>query len=116
MSRKICQGSLVPPIGCIAAALLGVVLPGLPLAHAQQTQLPTTLDDFFAPGTQENTLTDTLLPVMSCRVCHEYKWDGNKDDVVAPFDNWAMSLMGQAARDTIWHAALAIANQDVNLA
>ena len=83
--------------------------------RGSQVQLPATLDDFFIPGTQEGTLIDPMINPFNCRFCHEFEYDGNKEHVVAPFDNWVTSMMGQAARDPIWHAALAIANQDVNL-
>ena len=88
-------------------------------AHAgsgSQTQVPATLEDFFEPGTQENTLTEPLLSPQYCWACHQFEDDGNKAEVVAPYDNWVTSMMGQAARDPVWHAALAIANQDVNMA
>jgi len=78
-----------------------------------QTQIPATLDDFFEPGTQELTVTDSLLFSQSCLVCHQYTADGNKEHLVNPYDNWSTSLMAQATRDPVWHAALAIANQDV---
>jgi hypothetical protein len=80
-----------------------------------QTQLPTTVEDFFQPGTQENPPDfDELLPSWACSGCHEYDDDGNPDHVVAPFDTWVSSMMAQAARDPVWHAALAVANQDAN--
>lgn len=78
-----------------------------------QTQIPSTLDDFFERGTQELTLTDSMLFSQSCLVCHQYDDDGNRAHMVNPYDNWATSMMGQATRDPVWHAALAIANQDV---
>lgn len=85
--------------------------------RATQVQLPSTLEDFFEPGTQENMLNDEMVSVWSCLNCHELgEDDGNTKQVVGPFDNWAMSMMAQAARDPIWHAALAIANQDANFA
>jgi hypothetical protein len=81
-------------------------------AGGSQTQLPSTLEDFFEPGTQENTLTEELLGPNSCGVCHGFEFDGNDKEIVDPHTNWKMSMMGQAARDPIWHAALVIANQD----
>jgi len=78
-----------------------------------QTQIPATLDDFFEPGTQELSLPEPVLYSGSCIVCHQFENDGNKEHLVNPYDNWATSLMAQATRDPVWHAALAIANQDV---
>ena len=78
-----------------------------------QVQIPTSLNDFFAPGTQPNTDSTAFEPVQNsnnCSYCH-----GNYNEVVAPFDSWVVSMMGQSARDPIWHAALAIANQDANM-
>ncbi len=68
---------------------------------------PSTLNDFFGPGTQPNTLTDPILTAQACSFCH-----GNYDETHEPFRPWAASMMGQAARDPLFHACLAIANQD----
>lgn len=68
---------------------------------------PTTLNDFFGPGTQPNTLADPILTAQACSFCH-----GNYDETHEPFRPWAASMMGQAARDPLFHACLAIANQD----
>ncbi len=76
-------------------------------AHAQQ--VPTTIDDFFIPGTQPNALVDPLTPPQGCRTCH-----GNFNVETEPYTRWNHSMMGQAGRDPIFYAALAIANQDVN--
>jgi hypothetical protein len=78
-----------------------------------QTQVPSTIADFFQPGTQPDPSEQTLVPIvpaMNCTFCHsEYGVE------VAPYDTWVASLMAQSARDPIWHAALAIANQDANV-
>lgn len=76
-----------------------------------QTQLPTTVADWTMPGTQENTLNVSLASGDTCSGCHGYY-----DDAIEPYSNWAASMMGQAARDPVWHAALAIANQDADFA
>lgn len=78
-------------------------------------QIPATLEDYFEPGTQEGTLNIELISPFNCTFCHEFEDDGNPDQLVAPYDNWKSSLMAQAARDPVWHAALAIANQDAAL-
>ncbi|MSR18676.1 MAG: hypothetical protein EXS00_05840 [Phycisphaerales bacterium] len=78
-----------------------------------QTQIPTTPADFILPGTQPDftgTAMDGIIGAINCSFCHgEY----NTDD--APFDNWISSVMAQSARDPIWHAALATANQDTHM-
>ncbi len=79
-----------------------------------QVRVPTSAPDFFLPGTQPNTDSVAFAPIQAsnnCSYCH-----GNYNAPVAPFDSWVVSMMGQAARDPVWHAALAIANQDANLA
>ncbi|MSR69546.1 MAG: hypothetical protein EXS17_04290 [Phycisphaerales bacterium] len=85
---------------------------GLPGA-GDQVQVPTTASDFFLPGTQPNTDSLAFEPIQAsnnCSYCH-----GEYNATVAPFDTWVVSMMGQSARDPVWHAALAIANQDVNM-
>jgi hypothetical protein len=99
----------------VAAGCLGLLLTFGSVSLAQQVQIPATLDDFFEPGTQELSLNQPLIPPQYCWACHQFKEDGNPDEVVAPYDNWNTSMMAQSARDPVWHAALAIANQDVNM-
>jgi hypothetical protein len=77
-----------------------------------QIQVPTTAADFRMPGTQPDDDPFVLNPITasnSCTYCHS-----DYNAATAPFDTWVVSLKGQAARDPIWHAALTIANQDVN--
>lgn len=76
---------------------------------AQQTQVPATIDDFFVPGTQPGGLSTPLQPSGNCSGCH-----GNYNPDQEPYEQWAASMMGQAGRDPIFYATLAIANQDVN--
>ncbi|MFO0827880.1 MAG: hypothetical protein U0572_06985 [Phycisphaerales bacterium] len=80
--------------------------------RGNQVQVPTTAADLFLPGTQPNPNPLELEPVAAsgnCTFCHsEYS------AATAPFDTWAVSLMGQSTRDPIWQAALTIANQDAN--
>ncbi len=76
-----------------------------------QTQVPATPMDMRLPGTQPNPDSMSFEPVQhsnNCSYCH-----GEYSLQVAPFDSWVVSMKGQAARDPVWHAALAIANQDV---
>lgn len=93
--------------------LLGTVLLALiaPVTVVAQPSGPppveTTLEDFFQPGTQPNTVTDQMLPGVTCTLCH-----ADYNDAVAPYERWQSSMMAQAARDPIFYACLAIAEQD----
>ncbi|RMH14020.1 MAG: hypothetical protein D6695_02455 [Planctomycetota bacterium] len=68
---------------------------------------PTNIDDFFGPGTQPNTLFDPIMTAQACSFCH-----GGYDETHEPFRPWAASMMGQAARDPLFFACLAVAEQD----
>jgi hypothetical protein len=81
------------------------------LAAAAFATIPTTLQDFFLAGSQPNSLIDPVATAAECSVCH-----GGYDATNEPFRPWAASMMGQAARDPVFYAALAIANQDVAFA
>jgi hypothetical protein len=75
--------------------------------------LNTTADDYFQRGTQPHGQgSGPLAPVISvsqCAVCH-----GNYDFEIEPYTAWSASVMGQSARDPLFHAALAIANSTAN--
>lgn len=76
-----------------------------------QIQLQIGESALFEPGTQPETNIDLFKPILSstnCAYCHS-----DFDVETAPYDSWITSLMGQSARDPIWHAALSIANQDI---
>ena len=75
----------------------------LPTVHAQA---PTSLDDFFLPGSQPGDSGNIEQP-SKCDNCH-----GDYDADVEPAFNWRGSMMAQAARDPLFLACLAIANQD----
>ncbi|MCJ7659058.1 MAG: PQQ-dependent sugar dehydrogenase [Anaerolineales bacterium] len=64
--------------------------------------LTTTHNDFFLPGTQPNTISDTILSPGTCDVCH----------TEPIYDRWRGSMMSQAGRDPLMWAALTIANND----
>jgi len=105
--RGLCAAAFVALLWlCLASSVQAMPGPG------SQVPLPSTVEDFFSPGTQENMLKDALVPPSICRVCHEFDDDGNDKEIVPPYNNWEMSMMGQATRDPIWRAGLAIANQD----
>lgn len=69
--------------------------------------LPTNGDNFFMRGTQPNQLApgnEIVTGANDCIACHS----GN-----APiYDEWAGSLMANAARDPVFYACLDIANAD----
>ena len=89
---------------CLGAALTTGMLA---VTFADGTPVPTTLSDFSLNGTQPNTLDHPIVDAQSCATCH-----GLYDAVHEPWTNWAASMMGQAARDPLFHACLTIANQD----
>lgn len=77
------------------------------LTFADPVQVPTTLEDYFLEGTQPETLNHPVVDSSACAGCH-----GLYDAVHEPWTNWTASMMGQAARDPLFFACLAIANQD----
>ena len=83
-------------------------------ALGDQTQLPTTAQDFFQPGTQPLPagFQEFEVTSMSCTTCHSFSDDDNPVEITAPVDNWAMSLMAQSMLDPVFQAAVTIANQD----
>lgn len=92
----------LPLLSLVAGAAAPSPLP-------QQVQVPATLLDFFVPGTQPSTLNAPILDAQNCAACH-----GNYNFVEEPLRRWSASMMGQAGRDPIFYATLAIANQDVD--
>lgn len=66
----------------------------------------TTIDDFFMPGSQPGDSGNLEHP-NKCDNCH-----GGYDKAVEPAFNWRGSMMAQAARDPLFYACLAIAEQD----
>ncbi len=94
-----------------------LALSALPLASVvagaaflpQQVQVPATLNDFLVPGTQPGVILDPIQASNNCSTCH-----GFYDEAAEPLRRWSASMMGQAGRDPIFYATLAIANQDVD--
>ncbi|NCF56111.1 MAG: hypothetical protein GWP41_07585 [Planctomycetia bacterium] len=74
-------------------------------AEAQNLPIPTTLQDWAQPGTQPGVLVDPIIAGSACNLCHSAFSN-------SPVDSWKTSIMAQAGRDPIFHACLAIANQD----
>lgn len=83
-------------------------------ASLADAQVPTTLDNFFHPGTQPDTSNgknfDPFVGAEDCRGCHEIY---NPPVEYPIYSRWAGSMKANAARDPLFQAALAIANQDV---
>ena len=103
--------------GAVAASLLGTAAAFAGGKDGGQVQIPTTVEDFFQPGTQPDPTgldITPILPAWNCEPCHgDYLPNGLHQE---PFNAWKNTMMAQAGRDPIWHAALAIANQDAEFA
>ncbi len=73
------------------------------------TPLGTTINDFFQPGTQPNSIEVPIAPApAACSFCHGIF----EEDNTRIWKEWQGSMMAQAARDPLFYACLAIANQD----
>jgi len=69
--------------------------------------VPTTLRDFDMPGSQPFDAGPLDDPQENCLTCH-----GDYDPAVEPWHNWHGGMMGQALRDPLFMATVAIAEQD----
>ena len=65
--------------------------------------------EVILPGTQPLEGGIELGKVAQCQICHSDTENGAAD----PFSSWQGGMMAQAARDGVFRAALAVANQDV---
>ncbi|MCE7988859.1 MAG: hypothetical protein DYG89_47495 [Caldilinea sp. CFX5] len=83
-----------PPTDAVHSGIQGPDAPHAPVN--------TTLLDFQLPGTQPGGLTTPLASSASCTGCH----------VNHIVDNFAGSMMANAARDPLFRAALQVANKD----
>jgi hypothetical protein len=63
----------------------------------------------FQPGTQPEEHGIEFAKVQQCLMCHAKTPNGDAD----PYFSWSSGMMSQAARDPVFRAALAIANQDI---
>jgi nitrate/TMAO reductase-like tetraheme cytochrome c subunit len=76
--------------------------------RAQSLPLPTSVEDFFQGGSQPGPDTyEQILTSRNCAVCH-----GGTDPNIAIQQPWSGSMMSQSARDPLFYAGLAIAEQD----
>ncbi len=94
-------------LGALVLAAGALTTGALSANAVVQTQLPTTLRDFQQPGTQPGMMVHPIEPATNCTGCHS-----GYDETAEPYERWTASMMGQAGRDPIFHAGLAIANQD----
>ncbi len=90
----------------IALALLAATA-ATAFAGATLASLRTSIEDFRVPGTQPKTLAAPIEHSSGCVYCH-----GWYDEAVEPYGRWQASMMAQSARDPLFHACLAIAEQD----
>lgn len=77
-------------------------------------QVDTDLRNFFLNGTQPQQNNPNFVPLYSaqnCTGCHKGTSSSGAYELPI-FDRWEGSMKANAARDPVWHAALAIANQD----
>jgi hypothetical protein len=65
--------------------------------------------EVFLPGMQPKEAGIEFVKVQQCRMCHSET--NNKD--ADPFLSWQSGIMSLSAKDPIFRAALAIANQDI---
>ncbi|MHC4121445.1 MAG: hypothetical protein ACYSWO_28565 [Planctomycetota bacterium] len=65
--------------------------------------------EVFLPGMQPNEAGIEFVKVQQCRMCHGGTENGDAD----PFLSWQTGLMSISAKNPLFRAALAIANQDV---
>jgi hypothetical protein len=64
----------------------------------------------FLPGMQPKEAGIEFAKVQQCRMCHS----GTKNEDADPFMSWQSGMMSLSAKDPVFRAALAVANQDVN--
>lgn len=79
-------------------------------------QVPTTIEDFFRLGTQpDESMGEDFFPIIespSCEFCHSTSAMGE----IPIFGRWKVSMMANATRDPLFHACMAIAEQDAAFA
>ena len=100
------RGMLAPEALWALGAIAGLALVAAVLAAPD-----TTLEDFHQPGSQPFSMVEYPLVSNACQFCH-----GGYDEHAEPHAHWKASMMAQSGRDPIFHAALAVANQDAAFA
>ena len=74
--------------------------------------VPSTIDDFFLPGTQPLMTNALIQSADNCFFCHSQFPDVGLPIDAEPWFNWAGTMMANSARDPLFWACLTIANQD----
>ncbi len=104
--------ALRAPLFALAIALICAIEP----THGQ---IATTLENYFNPGTQPDASGgvdfEPILLAEDCRACHEH-YEPAFGEEYPIYSRWAGSMMAHSARDPLFHACLAIANQDAAFA
>jgi len=102
-------------IGCTLVAAVSVVAGAY---RSSGRPLPTTLLDFFQPGSQPNgeVVYAEFISSGNCKLCHEYQEDAADAAPTVIYNPWQGSMMAQAARDPLFYACLAVANADAAFA
>jgi hypothetical protein len=77
------------------------------ITRAGNGKVPTTLRDVDLAGTQPLEGATLANPTTDCRPCH-----GDYNAAIEPYATWRGSMMGQAARDPLFLACVAVAEQD----
>ncbi|MCL4261830.1 MAG: hypothetical protein KJ069_01375 [Anaerolineae bacterium] len=113
----LCAGGLFMLLGLTprpqAAQALPDNHPPLPDNYTGAALVPSTLADFFAPGTQPGHVTDTITAPFICSHCHSnYSEKVPQPAEYEPWTGWQGSMMAQAGRDPVFYAALDIAMAD----
>ncbi len=73
--------------------------------------LPTTINDFSHGGSQPMSMSVPLRSKDNCVACH-FDYDSG----YTTGNSWSATMMAQATRDPVFHAAMTIANQDADFA
>jgi len=102
------------PLICLAVALgaAGALTQTTFAAGAGPAPGPrvnTTIEDFFLPGSQPDAQGYESFRFSDlCQQCHEQ----DNDDPLLIYPKWQGSMMAHSARDPLFYACLAVANQD----
>lgn len=90
----------------------------LSVRAGSELPLPTTLEDFFLPGSQPSSgvVYAEFITSGNCAACHEYQGLQTDAELTDIYPMWAGSMMAHSVRDPVFQASLAIANQDAAFA
>jgi hypothetical protein len=77
----------------------------------QDALVPSTPEDFVLPGTQPETIVDSIRDPESCLLCHrDYEPEPEQAEHEKTWIAWQGSMMAQSGRDPLFYAALDVAN------